>query len=262
MSNVSIQLYYNVIAMTYDVRQLADAAGLSVEVVRSYQSKGLLSAPRHEGRTAIYDSGHLDRLLKIKALKAKGLSLRAVADVLAAGQDSPWAEPEEGGSDERLTRAELAERARVPPSMLRSLEGSGVLRPLPSDDAERPYSRADVRAVRMLLALVSAGVPMEEFMAVAKLQIETSELLAEGASKLFLQYVREPMLKGEPHPEAAEEFGDAFSMMVQAASWLVGYHVERTLVHAMVKELANSGTHEEQDALHRALSVIDATFPG
>ena len=248
--------------MTYDVRQLADAAGLSVEVVRSYQSKGLLSAPRHEGRTAVYDSSHLERLQKIKALKAKGLSLRAVADVLSAGQDSPWADPEDDHSDERLTRAELAERARVPPSMLRSLEGSGILRPLPAgDDPEKPYSRADVRAVRMLLALVSAGVPMEEFMAVAKLQIETSELLAEGASKLFLRYVREPMLNGEPHPEAAEEFADAFSMMVQAASWLVGYHVERTLVMAMAKELANVGTDEERKALNSALGVIDASFP-
>ncbi len=248
--------------MTYDVRTLAEAAGLSVEVVRSYQSKGLLPAPRHEGRTAVYDSGHLDRLLKIKALKAKGLSLRAVADVLAAGQDSPWADPSDDEAvEERLTRAELAERARVPPSMLRSLEGSGILRPLPADDPERPYSRADVRAVRMLLALVSAGVPMEEFMAVAKLQIETSELLAAGASKLFLQYVREPMLNGEPHPEAAEEFSEAFSMMVQAASWLVGYHVERTLVAAMAKELVNVGTDEERAALHKALAAIDASFP-
>lgn len=248
--------------MTYDVRTLAEAAGLSVEVVRSYQSKGLLAAPRHEGRTAVYDSGHLDRLQKIKALKAKGLSLRAVADVLAAGQDSPWADPSDDEAvEERLTRAELAERARVPPSMLRSLEGSGILRPLPADDPERPYSRADVRAVRMLLALVSAGVPMEEFMAVAKLQIETSELLAAGASKLFLQYVREPMLNGEPHPEAAEEFSEAFSMMVQAASWLVGYHVERTLVAAMAKELANVGTEEERAALHKALAAIDASFP-
>lgn len=248
-------------AMTYDVRQLAEAAGVSVEVVRSYQSKGLLPAPRHEGRTAVYDTSHLDRLLKIKALKAKGLSLRAVADVLAAGQDSPWADPSEDTAEERLTRAELAERARVPPSMLRSLEGSGILRPLPADDPERPYSRADVRAVRMLLALVSAGVPMEEFMAVAKLQIETSEMLADGASKLFLRYVREPLLKGEAHPEAADEFSEAFAMMVQAASWLVGYHVERTLVLGMTKELANVGTEEERAALHKALAAIDASFP-
>jgi len=248
-------------AMTYDVRQLAEAAGLSVEVVRSYQSKGLLSAPKHEGRAAIYDSGHLDRLEKIKALKSKGLSLRAVADVLSAGQDSPWAEPAADDHVERLTRAELAERARVPPSMLRSLEGSGILRPLPADDPDRPYSRADVRAVRMLLALVSAGVPMEEFMAVAKYQIETSELLAEGASKLFLQYVREPMLAGEPNPNASEDFAEAFSMMVQAASWLVGYHVERALVMAMTKELANVGTDQERDALHAALAAIDASIP-
>mgnify|MGYP001798461664 CR=1 FL=1 len=145
--------------------------------------------------------------------------------------------------------------------MLRSLEGSGILCPLPADDPDKPYSRADVRAVRMLLALVSAGVPMEEFMAVAKYQIETSELLADGASKLFLQYVREPMLKGESHPEATEDFADAFSMMVQAASWLVGYHVERTLVMAMTKELANVGTEQEREALHAALATIDATFP-
>lgn len=249
-------------AMTYDVRQLAEAAGLSVEVVRSYQSKGLLSAPRHEGRTAVYDSSHLERLQKIKALKSKGLSLRAVADVLAAGPDSPFYDGAEADhSDERLTRAELAERARVPPSMLRSLEGSGILRPLPAEDPERPYSRADVRAVRMLLALVSAGVPMEEFMAVAKLQIETSELLAEGASQLFLQYVREPMIHGEPHPEVREEFADAFAMMVQAASWLVGYHVERTLVAAMAKELADLGTADEIAAFTDALPAIDQAFP-
>jgi DNA-binding transcriptional MerR regulator len=240
-------------AMTYDVRQLAEAAGLSVEVVRSYQSKGLLPPPRHEGRTAVYDSSHLDRLAKIKALKAKGLSLRAVADVLAAGPDSPWGDTPADASDERLTRAELAERARVPPSMLRSLEGSGILRPLPADDPERPYSRADVRAVRMLLALVSAGVPMEEFMAVARIQIETSQLIADGAAELFLRYVREPMLHGEPHAEAAEDFADAFSMMVQAASWLVGYHVERTIVMAMEKQLANAGTDAERDALKRRL---------
>jgi hypothetical protein len=102
---------------------------------------------------------------------------------------------------------------------------------------------------------------MEEFMAVAKLQIETSELLADGASKLFLRYVREPMLSGEPHPEAADEFSEAFSMMVQAASWLVGYHVERTLVLAMAKELANVGTEEERAALNKALAAIDASFP-
>ena len=246
-------------AMTYDVRQLAEAAGLSVEVVRSYQSKGLLAAPRHEGRTAVYDSGHLDRLRTIIALKARGLSLKAVADVLQAGDDSPWAPPTIEGADERLTRAELAERARVPPSMLRSLEGSGILRPLPADDPERPYSRADVKAVRMLLALVSAGVPMEEFMSVAKHQIDTSDLLGDGAADLFLRYVREPMHDGKPAPHAEDDLADAFSLMVQAASWLVSYHVERTLVNAMTHRIAEVGTRAEQKAFKNALPRIDAS---
>ena len=41
---------------------LLDEAGVSVEALRSYQSKGLLPPPRHEGRVAWYGDDHLEQL--------------------------------------------------------------------------------------------------------------------------------------------------------------------------------------------------------
>ena len=49
----------------YRVEELAAGAGVSVEALRSYQSKGLLPPPRHEGRVAIYGDQHARRLREI-----------------------------------------------------------------------------------------------------------------------------------------------------------------------------------------------------
>src|SRR5687768_6573667 len=143
----------------YRVEELAEAAGVSVEALRSYQSKGLLPPPRHEGRLAIYGDVHLGRLQEILDLKHQGYSLRMIAHLLSdQGAPSPsapvLADTFSAGNaeEERLTLRQVADRTRVPPSMLRSLEASGVLQPR-NDDAEHPYSTADVKAVRMLLSL-------------------------------------------------------------------------------------------------------------
>src|SRR5207249_3788645 len=142
--------------LEYRVEELADEAGVSVDVLRSYQSKGLLPPPRHVGRLALYGERHLDRLRTIRDLKARGHSLRAIASLLndpAPERRRPTLAEELAGDQERLSLVELAERTRVPPAMLRSLEGSRVLRPL-RVRGEPTYTAADVRAVRMLLSLV------------------------------------------------------------------------------------------------------------
>src|SRR5687767_1911945 len=106
----------------YRVDQLAGLAGISVELLRSYQSRGLLPPPVHEGRVAWYDRRHLDRLRRIRELKAKGWSMRSIAETLNQANPSLRATVEAAteGDDEQFDMDELADRTGVPPPVLRS----------------------------------------------------------------------------------------------------------------------------------------------
>jgi DNA-binding transcriptional MerR regulator len=238
----------------YRVDELARAAGISVEVLRSYQSKGLVPPPRHTGRVAYYDGTHLDRLKLIRDLKTRGHSLRAIASMLengAATARQPIAAAVLASENETLTLTELADRTRVPPAMLRSLEASGVLRPYRTGE-ERRYTPADVQAVRMLLSLVGSGVPMEEFMRVARVQLEAADAVAHGAVELFLRYVREPLLaSGLPSKVEADRLVAAFRLTLQAATELISYNFQRTLLDALQEELDQHGSRAERAALRK-----------
>ncbi len=72
--------------MEYRIDDLARAAGTTVRNVRVYQDRGLLPAPRREGRTGIYSDAHLARLRLIGSLLEKGYTFAHIAEFLAAWQ--------------------------------------------------------------------------------------------------------------------------------------------------------------------------------
>jgi DNA-binding transcriptional MerR regulator len=77
---------------TWTVDQLAHDHGLPVSTVRLYQTRGLLPAPRREGRVAYYDDEHRRRLRLIAQLQERGFSLASIKELLdgmAAGQSLP-----------------------------------------------------------------------------------------------------------------------------------------------------------------------------
>jgi DNA-binding transcriptional MerR regulator len=240
----------------YRVDELAEAAGVSVELVRSYQSKGLVPPPRHEGRVAHYGEAHLRRLRAIRDLKDRGYALRTIADLLKRDGDLPGpgrAEPAAGNDadEEPLTLRQLAERTGVPTALLRSLEGSGVIRPRPFGKVQG-YTTADVRAVRMLLSLLGGGMPLEEFMKVARLQLDTATEVADGAVDLFFTYVREPLLAaGLPQKEEAERLAAAFRLMLHAATALMTYNFQRMVLNAAHDEIERRGSRAERAAMSR-----------
>jgi len=69
-------------AEEFRVDELARRAKIASTTVRLYQSKGLLAAPRLEGRTGWYDESHLSRLRLIARLQAEGHSLAGIGDLL------------------------------------------------------------------------------------------------------------------------------------------------------------------------------------
>ena len=240
------------------MEELAAASGVSVEVIRSYQSKGLLPPPRHEGRLALYGERHVERLRTIRDLKSRGHSLRAIASLLSEGgpeRQRAIADAVAASEEGTLTIIELAEKTRVPPAMLRSLEASGVLRPQLIEGLRR-YTAADVRAVKMLLSLVGSGVPMEEFMEVASVQLEAADTVARGAVDLFLRYIREPLLaQTMSEQEEADRLVASFRLLLEAASELIAYNFQRTVLNVLQDEIAERGSSAERAALEHEISV-------
>jgi DNA-binding transcriptional MerR regulator len=236
--------------MEYRVDELAAEAGISVDLLRSYQSRGLLPPPRHEGRVALYGARHLDRLRLIRELKDRGYSLKMVASTLT--QDRP-SEDIVDSPEELLSHRDVAERTGVHPAVLRSLEGSGVLRPR-RFDGELRYTEADVRAVRMLLTLLGFGLPLEDFLEVAKIQIKANDQVAAAAVDLFLRNVREPLLAEHlPQRTEAERLVAALRLMLHGTTAMVGYHFQRAVLNAVQDELERTGSRAERAALRREL---------
>jgi DNA-binding transcriptional MerR regulator len=68
--------------MDLRIDELAARAGTTSRNVRAYQARGLLPAPRLEGRTGYYSEEHLHRLQLIDELQQRGFSLEAIRQTL------------------------------------------------------------------------------------------------------------------------------------------------------------------------------------
>lgn len=66
----------------FTVDELASRAQMTVRNVRAYAGRGLIEAPRLEGRTGYYNSEHLQRLQLIRNLLDRGYTLAAVERAL------------------------------------------------------------------------------------------------------------------------------------------------------------------------------------
>jgi hypothetical protein len=114
----------------------------------------------------------------------------------------------------------------------------------------------------MLLSLVGGGVPMEEFMEVAQVQLAAQDALAQGAVELFLRYVRTPLVdSGIPRREEADRLVAAFRLMLQAASELITYNFQRTVLNLLQQELDRTGSPSERTALRKELARRDIAIP-
>src|SRR5260370_4252671 len=129
--------------MEYRIEQLARTAGVAVDTIRFYQGKGLLEAPRREGRVTWYGDAHLDRLRRIRELQQRGFNLTVIQRFLAGEL-----EPSDEGlvaavtrptAPQTLTLSELAEPSGVAGPLLANLQQEGVLPPLVGvREARRP----------------------------------------------------------------------------------------------------------------------------
>lgn len=225
--------------MRYRVDELAAAAGVSVDTVRFYQARGLLPRPERDGRVAWYDQTHVERLARIRQLKGQGFPLAMIGRVLDGELDPPAqalalaiAAP---AVEEGLGLADLAERTGASLPLLEALEREGLL--AGGDGNERPYTAADLEAVEAGLALLGAGVPLSELLALARTHTEHMAPVADAAVDLFARYVYEPVRDADD-PDAGVRLVAALQVMLPAAEALVGHTFRRRLLAAAAERLA------------------------
>ncbi|MFP3899477.1 MAG: MerR family transcriptional regulator [Acidimicrobiia bacterium] len=237
----------------YRAEELADQVGISVQLLRSYQSKGLLPPPRHEGRVAWYGAHHRERLLRIRHLKDRGYSLRMIADALDDSDDDPTTLLED---HEVLGLTEVAERSGVPVEVLRALEASRLLAPHHLADGVPRYSDADVRFVRNVLSLLGVGLSLDDLMRIARQPLRVTEDLSrevvDAWSALVGGRLRRP---GREEGDRAERVAASLRALAAIVGQLVAYRVERAVLDAAAVNLDQAGDEAERVALARLLTA-------
>ena len=222
--------------MEYRIEQLARASGMAVDTIRFYQGKGLLDAPRREGRVTWYGDSHLERLRRIRNLQRRGFTLtvirRFLEGELEASDESLVAAVTRPASPQTLTLDELAERSGVAAPLLKNLEQAGLLVPVEGGD-EALYPADDLEAIEAGMKLIAAGVPLGPLIELASEYAESTDRVARKAVDLFDQHVRERIQAEGGETEAAERrLLELFNDLLDASGRLVRHHFQRTLLRA------------------------------
>ena len=70
------------------IGELAKAGGVSVETIRFYQRRGLLSEPQRGAGVRRYSGADLERLRSIRAAQTSGFTLEEIATLLGLDHDN------------------------------------------------------------------------------------------------------------------------------------------------------------------------------
>ena len=239
------------------MEELARRADVAVDTVRYYQAKGLLPPPRRAGRLAWYDDGHLERIRRIRALAARGLTLATIGRLVTGELDEADAalatavatEPAAGEPEELLTLEELAGRTGIPLALLEAVAREGLLVPRRSG-GQLWFTAADVGMAQAGLALLEAGLPLPEVLELARRHHAAMREVAERAVALFDAHIRRPLRSsGLADEEAAARLVEAFSRLLPATTALVAHHFRRTLLAVATEHIEHVGGAAELAAV-------------
>lgn len=248
--------------MRYALTEIVQASGYPVDTIRYYQTQGLLHAPEHEGRMAVYDESHLDRLRLIRSMSKRGLTLKAIRMLLARGAgpvDSDQillAAIEEEAAEPTYTSAEMATRLGVPRALLSSVENTGIVEGQEQEDGTSRYSEVDLRVARGAIKLLEYGFPLMRLLALAIKHDRAVRKTVDGAIDLFDDYVRK---RGSKRDSDSESVTRAFKELLPIVTGIIAHHFQRTLVNRALKRLKRSG---EKSSLEIALKVASKTRLG
>ena len=247
--------------MAFSLTDVVQQSGVPVDTIRYYQTIRLLPGPGRDGRNAVYDETHLDRLRLIRSMAARGLSLKVIAMLLEKGERAESDRAlltaiEEESTPPGWDSASAAKQLGIPHALLASVERAGLAEAQEQADGTRRYSDGDLRVARGALKVLGYGFPLTRLLALAVKHDRAIRKTVDGAIDLFDQYVRKRTRSGEAEPEAVSA---AFKEMLPLVTGLVAHHFQRVLVNRALKRLKKSG---DRGPLEIALKVASETRLG
>ncbi len=156
----------------YTIDELAAVTGIPSRTIRFYQANGVLPFPRRRGRVALYDDSHIERLKLVADLQTRGLTLRAVRDLLSRPDLDGSSVQQWLGLEKRLQGYRRDASRLVDAEGLEQLTGeqpAGVIARLlrlklveHEPDGSVPRFRVNSpRLLQVALKLEAEGVPLE-----------------------------------------------------------------------------------------------------
>ena len=247
--------------MVYSLVEVVQQSGVAVDTIRYYQTIRLLPGPGRDGRNAVYDETHLDRLRLIRSMASRGLSLKVIAMLLAKGERAESDRAlltaiEEEAAAPGYDSATAARQLGIPHALLAAVEHAGLAEAPEQSDGSKRYSEGDLRMARGALKILGYGFPLTRLLALAVKHDRAIRKTVDGAIDLFDQYVRKRTRGREADPDAVTS---AFKEILPVVTGLVAHHFQRVLVNRALKRLKKSGEHEP---LTIALKVASETRVG
>lgn len=156
---------------------------------------------------------------------------------------------------ERYTLAGLADHVGVPEAVVDVLHREGLLAATPSPDGPL-FTGGDAAALSAGVALLDAGVPLDELLDLARRWDEQARTLAGEAVELFLRFVRDPIHgSAASEKEADERLRMAFREIFPAAGHIVAHHFRGLLLQGAAARIRSDGDAEELAALAAVASA-------
>lgn len=139
----------------------------------------------------------------------------------------------------------LAEQADLSLPLLEALVREGLL----PERAPDRFATADLATVRSGLALLEAGLPLDELLSLARDADAALRDIATDAVELFLGFVRDPVLGTvEDEDTAADRLVEAFRTMLPEAERLVGTRFGQLVREAARDRATDVGRHTPAEA--------------
>ncbi len=239
---------------SYTLVELAERADVTPRTVRFYQATGLLQRPHRAGRGVHYDDGHADRLRHIADLRARGLKLEAIRDLVQASSVGkppavallgPELATEQWLSTSAVTvnAVELAEllgeRAL---GLVPELAEHGYLELVETDDGPR-WRVEDLPLLRGALQLAELGTDIE-------LSARARDLLRRRTRRMARDFVR-MWAAGAGALDEGEATSAELELLldrVRAVAWQSAAHVMATEIDRAVRRADALSRSEDADA--------------